>query len=127
MRIAIEAETRRVRVISNDRIIADSSSALRLVEAGYPDRFYLPLADVTAGLLEPSARRTHCPHKGDANWYDIVLPDQRITDAAWAYPQPVAGAETIAGHCAFDANRVDAIELAETPATTSPGEVGRSA
>jgi uncharacterized protein (DUF427 family) len=67
-------------------VIADTSQALTLREAGYPPVQYILLDDVEQTLLADSATRTYCPYKGDASYYSIVLPDGQgaeghLTDA----------------------------------------------
>ena len=44
---------------------------------------------------------THCPWKGDASYYDVVIGDQTNRDAAWYYPAPKEAATQIQGRIAF--------------------------
>ena len=62
---------------------------------------YFPMASVTADVLEPTDRSTHCPWKGDASYYDVVVDGTRAENAAWYYPQPKDAASQIEGHVAF--------------------------
>ncbi len=87
-------------------VLAESRSALQLDEDGHASVIYFPRGDVATAFLEPSATRTHCPHKGEAGYFGIAAATGLIADAAWAYAAPVAGAETIAGHFAFDTDKV---------------------
>src|SRR5262249_7813593 len=48
-----------------------------------------------------------CPKKGDASYYSVRVGDRRAENAAWYYPEPVEGAEPIAGHVAFYFHRLD--------------------
>jgi uncharacterized protein (DUF427 family) len=104
--IAIEPARERVVVRVGDRVIADSKAALALRETGYPVRYYLPLADVDLALLIRSQKRTHCPFKGDASYYNVATDDGEITDALWTYEQPKADVADIAGHVAFYPDKV---------------------
>jgi uncharacterized protein (DUF427 family) len=82
-------------------IIAETSHALILREQGYDPVIYFPRADVGMKLLDPSEKRTTCPHKGEASHFHIAAKSGPITDAAWSYESPVAGTEAIARHLAF--------------------------
>jgi len=52
-------------------------------------------------LLEPTGHHTHCPYKGDASYYTVVVGDRRVENAVWAYPEPIAGAPDISDYVAF--------------------------
>lgn len=92
-------------------VLAESRAALQLDEAGHTPVIYFPRGDIAMAFLEPSATRTQCPHKGEAGYYGIAVATGLIADAAWAYDAPVAGAEPIAGHVAFDTEKVTVEQL----------------
>jgi uncharacterized protein (DUF427 family) len=105
--ITIDADTTRVVARVGDTVIADTSEAVTLREAGYAPVYYLPLSSVVPGILRPSSSRTYCPYKGDASYYDIVLPGgETLVDAVWTYRTPYPAVETIAGRVAFYTDRV---------------------
>ena len=110
--ITIAPHAGRVRVILNGTIIADSSRALVLEEAGYRPVFYIPRADAQMTSFERTAHKTHCPYKGDASYYSIRVGDKVSQNAIWSYEEPFPAMAAIAGHLAFYPNRVDAIETA---------------
>lgn len=62
---------------------------------------YFPPASVVTAYLAPSATHTVCSWKGTASYYDVVVDGERLADAAWYYPTPLAAAANIAGHVAF--------------------------
>jgi uncharacterized protein (DUF427 family) len=71
-----------------------------------------PLAPVDQTLLADSATRTYCPYKGDASYYNIVLPDgpgTDLTDAVWSYRELYDFVASIAGHIAFYTDRVEVV------------------
>ena len=82
-------------------VIAETSRALILREAGYDPVVYFPREDAGMEFLDPSDTRTTCPHKGEAAHYHIAAKSGPIRDAAWSYEAPVAGAGAIAGYVAF--------------------------
>jgi uncharacterized protein (DUF427 family) len=112
--IQIEPNPNRVRVTLGGKTIADTQRALTLKEASYPGVQYVPREDVDMALLVRTTHKTHCPYKGDANYYSIKAADRASENAVWTYDHPFPGVGAIAGYLAFYPNRVDAIE--ETPA-----------
>jgi uncharacterized protein (DUF427 family) len=82
-------------------VLAETSRALILREAGCEPVVYFPRKDAGMEFLDPSDTRTTCPHKGEATHYHIAAKSGPIRDAAWSYETPVAGAATIAGYVAF--------------------------
>ena len=111
--ILIEACTARVCVRVGGQMLAITSSALRLIEGRYPPVLYLPRDAALPGLLVPNKRRTHCPHKGEARYFDVKLKGQMVRDAAWSYEAPKADVAAIAGFIAFYPHQVEILEEAE--------------
>lgn len=104
------AGVRRVRVTRHGVELASSTRPVLLAETGYPDRYYLPPADIRLDLLVPTRTHTHCPFKGDASYW-APREDPR-TDIAWAYPSPKRLVEPIRDHLCFheaDGVRVEVI------------------
>ena len=110
--IAILPQPGLVRVILNGAVVAHTQAALSLQEAGYLPVLYIPRADVRAGAVRRSARRSHCPYKGDASYFDLVVGAVERPDAAWSYEDPFPAVAAICGHLAFYPGRVDAIDQA---------------
>lgn len=108
--ITITAHPRPVTVHAGGQVIAHSERALELRESTYRPVFYIPRADVEMALLTPSDRHTHCPYKGDASYYSIILGDELRKDAVWSYEAPFEWMEAITGYLAFYPDRVDSIE-----------------
>lgn len=96
-----------VRVSAGGRVVAETRRALRLSEAGYAPVFYVPREDVTAAMLVPAARRSFCPYKGEAFYFDLA---GGTAEAAWSYENPFPAVARIRRHVAFYPDRVDAIE-----------------
>ena len=112
--ITITRNGKRVRVSFAGQVIADSTRALTLQEAGYRPVHYIPRADADMNLLKSTSHATHCPYKGDASYFSIFANGRSADNAVWSYEQPFPAMAEIAGYLAFYANRVDAIE--ECPA-----------
>ena len=107
----ITIEKTGVRVVARvgTHVVADTTRALTLREAGYPPVQYIPLDDVVETLLTPSDTRTYCPYKGDASYYTLTMPEGELTDTVWYYPEPYASVAPIANHVAFYTDRVEVV------------------
>jgi uncharacterized protein (DUF427 family) len=103
----VEPSDRRVRVVVDGVTVADSTRAVRVLETSHPPGWYLPPEDVRMDLLQATSRRTACEFKGDASYYRISAGPRDSDDAAWTYPAPLPGYESIAGYVAFYPGRVD--------------------
>jgi uncharacterized protein (DUF427 family) len=111
--ITITPNPNRVRVTFGGKVVADTTRALSLQEAGYSPVAYVPRADVDMSLLKRTTHSTHCPYKGDASYYSIEAGGKVAENAIWSYETPKADVGEIAGYVAFYPKRVDAIE--QTP------------
>ena len=90
-------------------VIGESSRVLELTEGSHAPVIYVPREDVAMALLEPSARQSTCPWKGQASYYSIVTGCQTLTDAVWSYETPKDDVAQIAGHLAFYTDRVKVV------------------
>ena len=107
-RIDVLASSRHVRVSVDGVVLADSRQPRVLFETGLRPRFYLPMSDVDLELLRPSALQTHCPYKGTATYWDVVLPDGAVHEGVvWTYRTPLPESQKIAGLLAFYDEKVD--------------------
>jgi uncharacterized protein (DUF427 family) len=104
--ISISANPSRVRVSVGGTVIADTTQALTLKEANYPAVQYVPRTDANMALLQRTERVTHCPYKGDANYFSIVADGKTIENAIWTYETPYPATADIADHLAFYPDRV---------------------
>jgi len=104
--ITITANPKRVRVSAGGVVIADSTHALTLKEAGYPAVHYVPRKDANLALLARTDRVTHCPYKGDANYFSVVADGKAIENAIWTYETPFPAMAEISGHLAFYPDKV---------------------
>lgn len=103
----LEPSPKRVRVVVGDQVIADSRRVMLLHESGHQPVYYFPPDDVRSEFLEPSARHTHCPRKGDASYHTIRAGAQVVDAGAWYYPDPLDGTPPIKDLIAFYWNRMD--------------------
>jgi uncharacterized protein (DUF427 family) len=57
-------------------------------------------------LLVPSDMVSHCPYKGEAEYWSLRWADA-IDDIAWSYPTPLPESQKIAGLISFYPEKVD--------------------
>lgn len=105
--VRVEPNHRRLRVLVDGVVVADTTRSLYLFEVDHLPVYYFPLDDIGVDLIEPTAHTTYCPLKGDARYWSIVVGDRRIENALWNYPEPIDGAPDIAGYAAFYWDKVD--------------------
>jgi uncharacterized protein (DUF427 family) len=108
--ISVTPNPRRVRVRFGGTVIADTTRALTLKEAGYRAVQYIPRSDADMSLLARTERRTHCPYKGDASYFTIAAGGRTAENAVWSYEQPFPAMAAIKEYLAFYPDCVDAIE-----------------
>ena len=84
------------RAIWNGAVLAESTDGV-VVEGNY----YFPPDSINQQYFERNENTSMFPWKGTANYYDVVVDDERNTDAAWYYADPKPAAAEIKGHVAF--------------------------
>ncbi|MCL6647653.1 MAG: DUF427 domain-containing protein [Chloroflexi bacterium] len=117
----VEPTPRRLRVIFNGQVIAETVRGLRVLETSHPPVYYFPLADVQPGVLHPSPRRSFCEFKGVAQYFSVIVGERAAPDAAWQYPAPSPGYEALREHVAFYPAMMDACYVDDERATPQPG------
>lgn len=110
--ITITANPKRVRVVADGIVIADTTQALALKESTYPAVQYIPREDANMALLQRTERTTHCPYKGDANYFSIKASGKTLENSTWTYETPFPAMAEIAGRLAFYPDKVTIEEVA---------------
>jgi uncharacterized protein (DUF427 family) len=96
--------------------LAESDRALKLQEAGfdlYDPVYYFPREEVNMKLLKKSDHSTHCPLKGDTEYFDIQLDHITLEKAAFSYVTTHDGGEELKDLIAFDQEKVQIVEHVE--------------
>jgi uncharacterized protein (DUF427 family) len=106
-RVDILPSSRHVRVELDGVTIAESAKPTHLFETGLPVRYYLPKTHVRLDLLEPSDTVSHCPYKGEAEYWSIRTGDTVHPDLAWSYRTPLPESQKIAGLVSFYNEKLD--------------------
>ena len=81
--ITIELNLAQVLVTVAERVVADTTHALTLREAGYPPVQYIPLSDVDASLVNRLTTSRAAPYKGDASYQGVPIGGMKSVNAAW--------------------------------------------
>jgi uncharacterized protein (DUF427 family) len=89
-------------------VVARTTAALRVLETSHPPTYYLPRAAFVEGVLRPAPGSSYCEWKGVAAYYDVVTPTRTAARAAWTYPEPSPGFETLVDHVAVMPGAMDA-------------------
>ena len=106
-RVDILASSRHVRVEVHGVTVAESTSPRLLFETGLPVRYYLPKTHVRMDLLTASDSASHCPYKGQAEYWSVRAGDTIHQDLAWSYRTPLPESQKIAGLVAFYNEKAD--------------------
>lgn len=117
----LEPVPQRLRIVLDGRDVASTVAGFRVLETSHPPTYYLPPADVAAGLLGAPRRAGICEWKGRAVLFDLDTGSRRIEGAAWAYPDPTPGFRAIAGYIAFYAGPMDACFVGDDSVVPQPG------
>ncbi len=115
---ALESCPRRVRIEVDGRVIADSVSALRVLETSHPPTIYVPPGDIAADVLTPGEGRSLCEWKGQADYLDVCGRER----AAWTYRAPVARYAELRDFVCFYPSRMDACYLDEERVQAQDGD-----
>lgn len=117
----VEPVSKRVRVVFNGEIIADTTRAYRVLETSHPPVYYIPQADIQMERLSPTLNRSFCEFKGQASYWTLTVGENAVENVAWSYAHPSPGFEPIRDHLAFYASRVDACYVDDEQVTPQPG------
>ncbi len=118
----VEPTSKRIRVIFNGIVIADTTQAKRVLETSHPPSYYIPQADIKMEYLKVTPTRSFCEYKGGASYWTIGVGERTSEDAGWSYAQPSTGYEAIKDHIAFYASRVDECYVDEEKVQPQAGD-----
>ena len=121
----MEESAKRVRAVFAGETVADSTGVLIMHETRLRPAFYFPREDVRMDLLVRTDRHTHCPFKGNASYYSLVVGEAIAENAAWSYEEPFDESSMVEGYVAFDWDAVDSWfidddEIIEQPRDKTP-------
>lgn len=80
----------------NGAVIARSGKTI-VVEGNH----YFPPDSINSEYFTPSDFTSHCPWKGHAQYYSVVVDDKINQAATWCYPKTLDAAKEIENYIAF--------------------------
>lgn len=104
----VEPTSERVVVRFGGEAVADTTSALRVLETSHPPAYYLPRSAFHEGVLLPAPGLSYCEFKGEAHYLSVSAGGDLIESAAWFYPEPQAGYELLRDYVSLYPGRMDA-------------------
>ena len=117
----VERTTRRLVVVAGGVTVAETTSGYRVLETSHPPVYYFPRSDVNMSLLRPASGTNVCEWKGQAQYFDLVVPGSIRPRAAWSYVDPLPGSEAIREYIAFYPAAADRCTVDGTTVTPQPG------
>lgn len=103
---------KRITASINGYTIAEAHDAVVVKEVGrdvYDPVVYFPRTGVEMSALVQIDKSTHCPLKGDTEYFDVDVNGEHISEAAWSYVAMIDGLEgldDLMGRIAFDTSKV---------------------
>jgi len=86
----------KMKAIWNDTLLAESENTV-VVENNH----YFPVSSLKMEYFVTSDTTSHCPWKGNASYYSIIIDGEENKDAAWYYQEPKEAAKELKDHVAF--------------------------
>jgi uncharacterized protein (DUF427 family) len=71
------------------------------------DGYYVPKTDVRLDLLTHTDTVSHCPYKGQAEYWSVRADDRIHEDLAWSYRAPLPESQRVIGLISFYNEKVD--------------------
>lgn len=107
----LERTERHLEVELGGVLVAETRRGYRVLEERHGPTYYFPPEDVRAEHLRSAELSTHCPWKGDAHYWDVIVGERVAEAAAWAYADPFDAFAPIRGWIAFYPSRLDACRV----------------
>lgn len=118
----VEETHRRLQIVFNGAVIAETQRAWRVLETSHPPVYYLPPEDVQTQYLIRTTDRSYCEWKGSAGYYTLTVGDRTVPNAAWFYPDPAPNFAPIRGYIAFYPGKMDTCTVDGEVVQAQPGD-----
>ena len=125
--ITITPAAKRWRAKFVGHVIADTADAVILKESTYPPVVYFPRDDVDMDYMRRTDRSTHCPYKGDASYFTVLMDGEFAENAVWSYEQPFPAMTQIENRLAFYTDKIEVYELDDAAVNPHPNEAAPAA
>lgn len=118
---ALEPVEEEIRIVFNGQVIADTTSAWRVLETSHPPVYYIPRPDIEDSVLEAAGGGSWCEWKGQARYWTVRVGDRVAERAGWSYPDPTERFRDIQDHIAFYAGPMDECTVGGEVVEPQPG------
>jgi len=118
----LEASLKRVQIVFNGIMLADTHRAKRVLETSHPPVYYLPPGDIAMQYLTATSQTSFCEWKGLAGYYTLTIGDKIVPNAAWFYPNPTPAFASLKDYIAFYPGRMDACFIDGQQVSAQPGD-----
>ncbi len=119
---AVETFIGEIRIIQNNKTIAQSQEVVRVLETSHPPNYYIPKADIEMHYLKKNPHKTICEFKGIATYWDVDMEGYKRSLVGWSYEQPNKDYEEITGYLSFYAGKLEACYVNEERIQPQPGD-----
>jgi uncharacterized protein (DUF427 family) len=117
----VEPVASRVAIRFGGQVLVDTDDVVRVLETSHPPVYYLPIAAFARGALREAAGSSSCEFKGTARYFDVHGGESVAHRAAWTYPHPFEGYESLTGRVAVYARPMDSCEIGGEVVVPQPG------
>jgi uncharacterized protein (DUF427 family) len=117
----LESTSRRLRVVLDGHVVAETTRGFRVLETSHPPNYYFPSDDVDLDTLDRSDGASFCEFKGRAHYFAVKVGRHLEDDAAWGYDAPSAAFAPLLGHVAFYAGPMSECSVDDQIVTPQPG------
>lgn len=101
-----------VRIYQGGELILETTESVRVLETSHPPVYYVPAAAFIPGSLVSVPGSSFCEFKGMAAYLSVHGGGIAAERAAWYYPDPTPGFESLKGLVAVYPGLVDCCEVA---------------
>jgi uncharacterized protein (DUF427 family) len=110
-----------VMIVHAGTVVANSRASIRTLETSHPPSYYIPRADIAAGLLRQAAGASFCEWKGVASYWDVIIGEIVLSRVGWCYPDPTPAFTMLRDHVAFYAAPFDSCTVDGEKVVPQPG------
>ncbi|MBI5931755.1 MAG: DUF427 domain-containing protein [Chloroflexi bacterium] len=118
----LEPTSKRIKVVFNGIVVAETEHALRLLETSHPPSYYIPPEDIRMEYFSATTQRTFCEFKGSASYWTLKIGEVISENVAWSYANPSRGYEALKDYLAFYPSRVEACYVNDEKVTPQAGD-----
>lgn len=107
----IQPSNKRIQVVWNSEILADTKKAYKCTELGVAPYYFIPAQDVAMEYFRPSEDRTHFEWMGVASCWNVVIKKKEVTGGVISLTEPTGQYSKLLNYFAFRASRMDQVTV----------------